>query len=225
MSDRPNAGTLATPECMAGPGKPGVFQQQARQVFAVVDGGYVDPWMWILNSCDSTHCLNPDHMVARVPTKIAYPPGVCVYCGMPAGARDHLVPRNKSGDARRITVAVVPSCGNCNSRINDFPSPNVTERRRVAQASIRRSARRILNVPPIDLSEYGPNLRSHLAARRNQREVVLMRLEWPEDPFYDIRAYQQSGFDDPVALGLCSTPTPTPAEPTAGVFRSREDQP
>lgn len=39
-----------------------------------------------------------------------------------------------------------------------------------------------------------------------EKEITLGRLSWPEDPFYDMRAFQHSGIDDPVSLGLCSDP-------------------
>ena len=46
----------------------------------------------------------------------------------------------------------------------------------------------------------------YIQAKEIEKEITLGRLSWPEDPFYDMRAFQHSGIDDPVSLGLCSDP-------------------
>ena len=185
------------------------YQPEARRVFMIANDRDLMPWAWILTTCKTDGCLNAQHMVVHAPTRIKYPAGVCVYCGMPAGTKDHLLPRGKTGEARRVLVATVPACADCNSRISDYPDPSVTARRRVAQASIRRAKRSVLSakVWTLDeLSEMGRNLRTFIEQKARERESVLARLAWPEDVFYDLRAFQHSGIDDPVALGLCDNP-------------------
>lgn len=173
------------------------------------------PWSWISVTCAEPWCLNPECMTVHEPRVIGYPRGVCVYCGNPAGTKDHLLPEPITGATLRRLVAVVPACRDCNMRINDHPSPSVSERRRVAQLSIERHSTKLLLAPhktTEDLMELGPLLRSVAVKNNARRAVVKMRLSWPDDPFYDLRAFQKSGIEDPVALGLCD-PEAKPLRP------------
>lgn len=188
-------------------GHPSGYQAAAQRAFAIHYDRSIAPWSWVTTECEfSGDCLEPTCMTVRKPRWIKYPAGVCVYCGNPAGSRDHLLPKNITGLALRGSVPVVPACGNCNSRINDYPSASVAERRRKAQVSIERSNRRLLLSPHKtnrDLMELGPTLRSVAIRNNHKRESIRLRLAWPEDPYYDLRAFQLSGVDDPVGLGLC----------------------
>lgn len=184
------------------------YQEQARLVFEVTGDVDLQPHAWIRAVCGNA-CLNPQHLIAHQPVHIAYPPGVCVYCGFPAGTKDHLVPRTWTGDTRRSAVAVVPACGECNSRIGTDGSASITERRAIAHAGIRKAKRAVLSAPEWsaeELAELGPSLRQHVEAKQATRRATLARFMWPEDPFYDLRAWQKSGVDDPVALGIISNP-------------------
>lgn len=186
-------------------GRPHEYQEAAQRSYALDSGRMVLPWSWITTSCDLPMCLSWECMTVHAPTVIQYPAGVCVYCGDPAGTKDHLLPGSLTGPTLRRLVAVVPACADCNSRINDYPSPSVTERRHRAQASIRRKYAGLLTVPdktPDDLKLLGPGLRSVAVKNNNLRRAVRLRLEWPDDPYYDLRAFQRSGIDDPYALGL-----------------------
>ena len=196
-------------ECRAGSQKTDIFQADARRIFEAANDRPLMPWSWMLNTCQTTHCLNPDHLITHAPLKINYPPGVCVYCGMPSGTRDHLIPRGLSGEARRVLVATVPACGDCNNRINDHPSPSVAVRRKVAHDSIRRAKRKLLAAPDWteeQMREFGPTLRTFIRTKAREKQAIMCRLEWPYDPYYDLRAFQLSGIDDPVAIGLCDDP-------------------
>ena len=106
----------------------------------------------------------------------------------------------------RHLVAVVPSCKSCNSRIGDFPRPNVAERRRRAQLSLERANKGLLLRPhrtSEDMAGLGYAMRT-VAEKNNLRaDRVKARLGWPVDPFYDLRAFQKSGIEDPESLGLC----------------------
>lgn len=185
------------------------WQAEARRVFEVASDQDLMPWAWMLSTCTTDMCINPAHLIVHQPIRIQYPAGVCVYCGMPAGTRDHLWPRGKSGEARRLYVATVPACGDCNCRINDFPDHSVARRREIAQASIRKSKRTLLEAKvwtTDELAEMGRTLRAFIEQKAVERVATMSRLTWPEDPFYDLRAFQKSGIHDPVALGLCDDP-------------------
>lgn len=186
-----------------------LYQQRARLAFEVAGDVDLQPQAWIVATCGNL-CLNPQHLIARQPRVIAYPPGVCVYCGFPAGTKDHLVPRAWSGETRRASVAVVPACAECNSQIGASAATSIHERRAIAHAGLKRKKRLTLGVKewtPGELRELGPGLRQHVKARQREKQVILARLAWPEDPFYDMRAWQKSGIDDPVALGIIANPT------------------
>lgn len=187
----------------------GLYQQRARIAFEHLTDRSLLPQSWIITTCGQW-CLNAQHMVVKTPIKIAYPPGVCVYCGFPAGTRDHLVPRPESGEARRAFVAVVPACAECNSRIGVRGGPNINDRRRIAHAGIRRKNNSILRAPDRTeeeiQAEFEGRLRKYISSRQIDKAVILTRLAWPEDPFYDVAAFQRSGIEDPIALGLCDSP-------------------
>lgn len=181
------------------------YQREALLTYARAMGGTVRPWSWVSVECEVATCLDPECMTIHSPTHIDYPEGVCTYCGDPAGTRDHLMPRGRTGETLRKLIAVVPACGNCNSRIGDAYAVSVTDRRAVAHASILRAYKRLLAVPdktPGDLRDLGPQLRSVALNNNLKRAWVRGRLAWPLDPDYDMRAFQRTGIDNPASLGL-----------------------
>lgn len=187
-------------------GNPRQYQIRAQALYSEHHARVILPWSWTTTTCGHDDCLNPRHMRLHQPRRIAYAEGVCVYCGDPAGTMDHLLPEPSTGKALRGMVAVVPACGNCNSRINDFPSPNIGDRRRRAQLSIERGYRNLLARPiktAAEMRQLGHAMRTVAVKNNHLTEHVLLRLAWPHDPFYDLRAFQKSGIDDPVTLGLC----------------------
>lgn len=196
-------------------GNPRAYQAEAQRLYSMDREYFIMPWSWITTDCDVDMCLDTECMTIHAPKRIAYPYGICVYCGETAGTKDHLLPKPMTGLALRHLVAVVPACGNCNSRIGDFPSPNVNERRRRAQLSIERSSKTLLLRGFRDgneLKQLGPGLR-RVAVKNNALYLLTRRrLAWPVDPHYDIRAFEHSGIEDPVVLGLC--------EPLAKPLRS-----
>jgi hypothetical protein len=100
----------------------------------------------------------------------------------------------------------VPSCGQCNTAINDMPDAHVGRRRQKAQLSIQRKNKQLLDRPHKDESELrllGPHLRSVAVKNNNRAKAVRLRLAWPEDPYYDLKAFQRAGIDDPVGMDLC----------------------
>ena len=188
-------------------------QVRARILHADETGRELRPWTWITLECGHNMCLNPGHMRVHQPRVIAYRPGTCVYCGEGSTGVDHLLPEPWTGLAERNMVAVVPACANCNGRIGDHPSPNVSVRRKVAQLSIERNAKGLLLRPRKTESEMaGLGYAMRSVAEKNNIKVdrVKARLGWPgHDIFYDLRAFQKAGIDDPITLELCdeiSTP-------------------
>lgn len=187
-------------------GNPRQYQLEAQRLWALDNDRGLRPWSWITTTCETIHCLETPCMVVHAPVRIEYPHSVCVYCGEPCSGVDHLLPKPWTGGALRHLVAVVPACGNCNSRINDDPSPNVAKRRQRAQLSIERSNKYLLLRPiktAVEMSELGHAMRSVAAANNAKTERVRSRLAWPLDPHYDLRAFQKSGIEDPETLGLC----------------------
>lgn len=150
-------------------GDPRQYQREAQIRYAEATRRRVRPWSWVTTDCELDNCLDPECMTVHAPTHIDYPAGICTYCGMPSGTRDHLMPRGASGETVRRLIAVVPACADCNSRINDAYAISVTERRAIAHASLRRKYRQLLASPdktPDDLRELGPTLRS-VAVKNN----------------------------------------------------------
>jgi hypothetical protein len=182
------------------------YQIEAKITWEFETGRSLQRWSWISTECNIFQCLDVDCMIIHTPIHIQYPPLTCVYCGEGCSGVDHLLPEPWTGLIHRALVAIVPACGNCNSRIGDYPIPNVTERRQVAQLSIERSHRHLLLRPiytPEDLDDLGYALRS-VAENNNIKALrIKAKLGWPVDPYYDIRAFQKSGIEDPESLGLC----------------------
>lgn len=176
------------------------YQFEAFQVASEISVRDILPWTWWSTDCGFKQCLQYDHLVGTAPRKIAYPDYVCVYCGLIGGTRDHLLPRNITGNVSRAYVATVPACAQCNSAIGDFPSCRITERRAVAHAHLRRKYSNILVPVPLDGLEG--RLRQFVQAAHAKRDQVEARLAWPDEFDYDLRAFQKSGIQDPYGMGL-----------------------
>lgn len=196
-------------------GNPRQYQLEAQARYAShVDRGVL-PWSWVTTECEVHQCLDPECMTLHAAKRIEYPADICVYCGEAGYTRDHLLPRPLTGDAVRAMVVVVPACGTCNSAISDLPSANVAERRRKAQTSLERKNGRLLlsrHKTWDDMQEMGYALRSVSERNNVKRLRVKARLSWPIDPYYDLRAFQRSGIEDPESAGLCDA-IATPLRP------------
>lgn len=191
-------------ECEPWGGAPHEYQRAAQQSFQD-EGHTIMPWTWITPTCGTHFCLLTDHLIAHSPRTIAYPEGICVYCGQRGGARDHLIPKTWSGDTTRSWVATVPACTQCNSAIGDAPEFSIAKRREIAQEHIEKRYRKVLNrreFSPSELRQMGPILKASIRRGLLERDEVLRRLRWPEDLDYDERAFHKSGIPDPSSLGL-----------------------
>lgn len=196
--------TVMTESCTPWDGPPRRHQVRAQEVL-VAAGRDLTHLAWVTPVCGTAICVNPDHLVTNQPLRLAYPHGVCIYCGRSAGTRDHLLPRRWTGDALRKYVATVPACGTCNSVLSDTLTWSITERRALAHHRLARKYRTVLltlDKTDEELDEYGPTLRAHLIDGMAKKREVLRMLAWPEDPAYDRRALERSGIQDPYAVGL-----------------------
>ncbi len=104
---------------------------------------------------------------------------LCIYCGAVWDQRDHLLPRNWSGDALRPLVPTVPACAECNRTISDFPSPIVSERAMLVAQRLRWKFRVELRIPDRtaeEFSEFGDSMRKSLMARQYGRHLLRTRL-------------------------------------------------
>jgi hypothetical protein len=186
-------------------GRPGGYQAEAAERMWTERTITVQPWHWISATCGDPRCLDVEHLVSRAPRWLDYPPGVCVYCGLTAEVRDHLLPEPLTGRAGRLFVLTVPACYDCNAAISDHPEACITDRRAVAHRRIARrhaAALRCRNWTPDELIAFEGRMRDHVRTAMGRKRLVLERLNWPEDPAYDLRALQRSGIEDPYSTGL-----------------------
>jgi hypothetical protein len=180
------------------------YQTEAAVVLAV-EGRDPQPWAWITPTCGTANCLTPEHLQVQAPIRLAYPWGVCIYCGRRAATKDHLLPRHWSGETRRHWVAIVPACGTCNNVLSDTLTWSITERRLICHERLRKHYRKVLRTvdhQPEDLAEMGRMLRQHVEDAMARKAEVLRMLAWPEDPAYDERALAHSGIEDAWVTGL-----------------------
>lgn len=193
--------------CKPWEGRPSEYQGEAKVVIASrIGAGREVPWIYVSPLCGTKLCLERSHIRAFRARRIAYPDGVCTYCGMPGYTKDHLLPVTLTGEAARKFVAVVPACSECNNAINDRGGSRIHERRELAHTYLKKRYRRLLATgkrwTPTELAELGPNLRSKVKESLTRAEVARHRIEWPWDPEYDKRAFEKSGFEDPIGMEL-----------------------
>lgn len=162
-------------------------------------------WAWVTQNCGNETCLAPEHLIGHAPVSLAYPRGLCIYCGKPGFTRDHLLPRRWSGDAKRHFVVIVPACGTCNTVLNDTLTWSITERRALCHARLRRKYAKILRIPDWseeELREFGSDMRGYIEDGMAKKQEVLEMLDWPTDPSFDARALGHSGIENPYTIGL-----------------------
>lgn len=151
--------------------------------------GLLSPSQGVEPACAAGLCI--EHVTPVNPMHPDYPPHVCVYCGEPADSRDHLRSRGWTGNRTRATVAVVPSCRECNSLIGDTFEHRVEGRREIVHKKLRAKNRSDLAVVLFgesDLAAMGPTLRAATEAAAARHVRLIKRLSWPVDPDYDIKA-------------------------------------
>lgn len=171
------------------------FQDAARDAYSGLHDTYVPSLEWLTWTCDTDWCVTPAHLETNLPTKLHYPYGVCIYCGLPGWTKDHLLPRSWTGDSARKSVVTVPACGECNSLIGDSFAATIRDRRDIAQSRLCKKHRRVLSryeYSEDELSDFGHLLRSSIVSGLEEKRQLESRLAWPHDPFYDARALETS---------------------------------
>nr|DAI12492.1 MAG TPA: HNH endonuclease [Caudoviricetes sp.] len=190
--------------CKLWEGDPNAYQKHAADAF-YISGRDLQPWDWVTPMCQNPLCIEPEHLAVQANVKLRYPHSICIYCGRPGYTKDHLLPRNWTGEAQRHFVVTVPACRTCNTLLRDTLTWSITERRALAHERLRKHYAKVLRTvdrTPEELNEYGPTLRSVIVDGMERKAEVLRMLDWPEDPAYDARALAHSGIDDPWAIGL-----------------------
>lgn len=187
-------------------GRPAQYQRKAQEQYLLEHEHLVfSPWAWVSTTCTAPMCMNVGCMVLHKSIRIAYPKGLCVYCGEPSGTIDHLLPRAWTGEASRSAVAVVPACAHCNSTANDSFEFNIHKRRKLIHDRIRKRNRTLLESPDrsaAEIDQLGHLLRSSAIEHRARKDRLRRRLLWPEDPDFDRRAFEKSGIENAEGLGL-----------------------
>lgn len=182
------------------------YQRRAQEQYLLKHENILfSPWAWVSTTCGVEMCMNVDCMIVHKPVRIAYPPGLCVYCGDPSRSMDHLLPRAWTGGTHRSSVAIVPACMNCNSTASDTFVFNIHERRKFIHSRLRKRHARLLSSPdrtPSELRSLGHILRESAKAHMAKKEHLLRRLSWPDDPHFDRRAFERSGIENAEELGL-----------------------
>lgn len=115
----------------------------------------------------------------------------CEYCGEPAQARDHVVPRafRRALDGTRELMVLlarmpdtVPACHECNGIIGADVFDSLDEKRTEIQRRLARRYRRLLCMPQWDddeLNELQGRVRETVVAAEHTRRVLAIRLSWP----------------------------------------------
>ncbi len=191
-------------ECKLWEGNLSKYQSKAADALFIV-GLDPNPWDWVTPSCGNVRCINPEHLIVRRSVQLQYPRNICIYCGRSAFTKDHLLPRDWTGEAQRHFVATVPACGTCNSILGRTLTWSITERRAIAHERLRKKFQKVLSqidFTPEQVEEFGPGIRPDIIRGIENKKAVKEMLRFPEDPDYDIRALQKSGLEDPWAMGL-----------------------
>lgn len=189
--------TELQPTCKPWQGRPGHYQNEVMQLWMHYHDKTLGHLDYLAPKCGTEYCTEIEHLQIVEVKELRYPKGVCVYCGMAAGTKDHLMPVTWTGEGARRGVLVVPACAECNSAIGDKYAPTITLRREIAHKYIQKRYRRTLafiTPTPAELKEYGPTLRASIVSGMAERQLVLDRLAWPPAG-YDERACELAGID------------------------------
>lgn len=200
-------------KCERFQGLPHKYQEEAIGRYVHVWQTPLGAYAYVLSTCETTLCLNVDHLQVKRPHKLAYPRGTCVYCGLYATSRDHLEPVTWTGEASRRYVVTVPACGECNSVLNDSFAPTIPERRALVQERLRKRYKRVLQreeYTPAEIDEFEGMLRTAVLDGIEEKRIVIDRLEWPADPNYDLRALEKSDLEPESVSELLSLPYTKP---------------
>lgn len=143
----------------------------------------------------------------------------CEYCGEPAQARDHVVPRafrRALAGTRDLSELLsrmpdtVPACHECNGIAGADVFDSLEEKRAEIQGRLAHRYRRVMGVPAWtdrELATCDGRLRESLEAAEHKRRVLLIRLSWPGNVHTQCRPPAGGLVDLPVDL---AEPAPDP---------------
>ena len=116
----------------------------------------------------------------------------CYYCGLPASAEDHVIPKIvlKSYQAvgmgmldaiRGKRVLLVPACRECNSLLGASVQRTLTERKQELKARLKKKYKKLLKMPTwkeTELKELSYTLRKTVEVALQEKELIKNRLSW-----------------------------------------------
>jgi len=109
----------------------------------------------------------------------------CIYCGMPANTKDHVIPYSYLRNSKRRNNCapsvgqVVDCCAECNNLLGSKALFSVPERANEIAVCLERRYRKELNAPywsEEEINELGPSLKKQVKAKQFLREEVLERI-------------------------------------------------
>ena len=111
---------------------------------------------------------------------------LCVYCGRPAGTRDHVPPISRVNDYDSLGLQTpiyvkVPACAECNTIGSDQLQESFMDRVEFIKDKLARKYARALATPDWDeeeLGKLGRNLQSKIRSALARRAPQLERIEY-----------------------------------------------
>lgn len=124
-------------------------------------------------------------------------PGVCFYCGTPAGSVDHVPPLAHADSFvhadPRPPFVLVSACAWCNTRLGDRCIPHLDQRVAFIWTKLSdEMERRTTLWSDEEIAEMGPAFRATLAARKRMTSDLIDRIRWCELRVTDARAYPEA---------------------------------
>ena len=109
----------------------------------------------------------------------------CVYCGMTAQARDHIVPHSYAaieGVSRDWQLSkIVPACTECNSLLSNLMHTTIATRALFLVGKLSVRYKKLLASPnwsEEELDELGAALRGHVRGEQSKKKLVQARIEY-----------------------------------------------
>lgn len=100
----------------------------------------------------------------------------CVYCGEPAGTREHFPPQVTGNEGY-----ILPCCAECNSLAGTAYPFNFWRRANFVKSQIRKKYAKALRVPDWDeheLSQVGVRMRREITAWLKEKKIASDRIAW-----------------------------------------------
>lgn len=109
----------------------------------------------------------------------------CMYCGMSAQERDHVVPHSYAqaeGQTRNWHLSkVVPACTECNHLLNNLFHTTIATRALFIAGRLKARYKKLLASPDWnedELAELGESLRGHVKGEQSKKKLINVRIEY-----------------------------------------------